>query len=219
MRTLLLAAAGCCVWLSSLAQPQCSFGIAKLHYGGGGDWYANPSALTNLIAFAQRETGAQICPEPVVVEAGSPQLHQYPFLYMTGHGNVVFSPAEAENMRRYLQAGGFWLIDDNYGMQRFIRRELAKHFADFTLAELPTNHPVYRAHFTLPEGIPKIHEHDGKPAQAFGLFWQGRLCGVLTFECDLSDGWEDPEVHSDPEPVRRKALEMGTNLIVYAISN
>ncbi len=196
----------------------CSFTVAKLKYGGGGDWYANPSALKNLLAFIRTNTRVQVCAEPVVVEAGSAQLMQYPFIYMTGHGNVVFTPAEAENMRRYLQAGGFWLMDDNYGMQRFIRRELQKHFADFTLQELPTDHPVYTRFYRFEKGLPKIHEHDGKPAQAFGLFWQGRLCGLLTFECDLSDGWEDPEVHNDPETVRRMALEFGTNLMLHAIS-
>lgn len=210
-----------CVTTSASAFAQrdyCSFTLAKLKYGGGGDWYANPSSLKNLANYLRTETRAEVCPEPAVVEAGSPQLHQYPFLYMTGHGNVVFSPAEAENLRRYLQAGGFWLMDDNYGLQRYIRRELQKHFSDFVLQELPSDHPVYRGPYSFPDGLPKIHEHDGKPAQAFGLFWQGRLCGVLTYECDLSDGWEDESVHHDPEPVRRAALQMGANLVLYALS-
>ncbi|MDX2061797.1 MAG: DUF4159 domain-containing protein [Bacteroidia bacterium] len=203
------------LWL--WAQPPCTFRLAKLKYEGGGDWYSNPSALPNLLGFLRAKTNTAVCPDEEVVEPGSAQLFQYPFVYLTGHGNVVFSPQEVENLRTYLQAGGFLLMDDNYGLHSYAKREIAKLFPDVPLREIPWDHPIYRQAFRFERGIPKIHEHDGKPAQAFGIELEGRLVLVLTYEADLSDGWEDPEVHHDPEAIRQQALQMGANLVLYAI--
>ncbi len=195
-----------------------SFAIGKLKYEGGGDWYANPTSLENLFRYIRQNTRATPELREAVVEPGSPEIFQFPMLYMTGHGNVVFSSQEAENLRKYVEAGGFWVIDDNYGMQKYIRRELAKVFPENELIEVPFSHAVYKQHFAFENGIPKIHEHDGKPAQAFGIFIDGRLGVFLTYETDLGDGWEDSSVHSNPPAVREKALQMGTNLVLYAIT-
>ncbi len=200
------------------AQPY-SLKIGKLKYKGGGDWYANPSAVGNLARFCNQQLQTKIDPNEVVVEVGSAELFTIAFVHMTGHGNVVFSREEAENLRQYLISGGFLHIDDNYGMDKFIRREMKKVFPELEWKELGPGHPIYKQKFSFPKGLPKIHEHDGKPAQAFGLYWQGRLVSVYTYECDLSDGWEDPEVHNDPQDVRLKALQMGANLVQYAFSN
>ncbi|MFL1011607.1 DUF4159 domain-containing protein [Flavisericum labens] len=193
--------------------------LAILKYKGGGDWYGNPTALTNLIEFCNQNINTKITPKPETVEAGSTDILQYPFLHMTGHGNVFFSETDAENLRNYLISGGFLHIDDNYGMQPYIVKELKKVFPDKDLMELPINHPIFSTAFDFPNGLPKIHEHDGKRPQAFGMFYKSRLVLLFTYESDLGDGWEDPEVHNDPADVREKALKMGANIVKYAFEN
>lgn len=192
--------------------------IAKLKYRGGGDWYANPTALPNLIKFANKELLTNIDPQEAVVDVASPELFRYPFVYMTGHGNVVFSREDLQNLRKYLEGGGFLHIDDNYGFDPFVKRELKKLFPETELIELPFGHPIYKQKFNFSSGLPKIHEHDGKPAQGFGLFHKGRLVIFYSYESDLGNGWEDKEVHNDPEEVRQKALQMGANLLQYAFT-
>ncbi len=193
--------------------------IAILKYGGGGDWYSNPTAIPNLIAFCNQNIDTRIASKPVTVETGSEAIYQYPFLHMTGHGNVFFSDQEAENLRTYLLAGGFLHVDDNYGMEPYLRRELKKVFPNKELEELGSDHPIFSQTFKFPNGLPKIHEHDGKRPQAFGIFEEGRLLLLFTYESDLGDGWEDPSVHNDPEEIRIKALQMGANIIQYAFSS
>lgn len=193
--------------------------IALLKYRGGGDWYANPTALPNLIRFCNAAIGTELDPEPATVSVESPAIFQYPFLHMTGHGNVLFSQEEAENLRTYLLGGGFLHIDDNYGMAPYLEKELPKIFPDRQWQEIGADHPIFKGPFAFPNGLPKIHEHDGKRPQAFGYFHQGRLMLLFTFETDLGDGWEDPEVHNDPDDVRRKALQMGANIVNYAFKN
>jgi hypothetical protein len=195
-----------------------NYQIATLKYRGGGDWYANPTALPNLVAFFNRETGASISPQIATVEVGSPNIFNYPFLYMTGHGNVVFSAQEAQNLRNYLIGGGFLHVDDNYGLDPFFRREIAKVFPDHELVELPWSHPIYNQKFSFPKGLPKIHEHDGKPAQGFGIIYEGRLVLFFSYESDLGNGWEDQTVHGNPEEVRLQALRMGSNLLQYVFN-
>lgn len=190
--------------------------LALLKYGGGGDWYANPTSLTNLAKFCNRELKTIFDPNYVTVEVGSAEIFNYPFVHMTGHGNVVFSDLEAQNLRQYLMSGGFLHIDDNYGMDPFIRPSLKKVFPELELIELPFSHPVYHQRFEFNTGLPKIHKHNNKPPQGFGLFYQGRLIVFYSYECDLGDGWEDPEVHKDPEEVRLQALRMGANLVQFA---
>lgn len=195
------------------------FRIAKLHYQGGGDWYANPTSLPNLIAFVNKNTNVRIATPEDVVEPGSSQIFQYPYVYMTGHGNVTFSEAEAKNLRAYLLSGGFLHIDDNYGMDKYIRKEMKRVFPELEFVELPFSHPLYHLHYDFPKGLPKIHEHDGKPAQGFALIWEGRVICYYTIECDLGDGWEDASVHRDPEEVRQTALKMGTNLVLWGVGS
>jgi hypothetical protein len=189
--------------------------IGLLKYNGGGDWYANPTSLPNLIAFCNKELGTEINPEPDVVDASSAEIINYPFIHLTGHGNIVFSSTEVDILRNYLNGGGFLHIDDNYGMDKFARREIKKLFPNQELVEIPFNHPIYHQKYNFTTGVPKIHEHDGKPAQAFGIFINGRLALLYTYETDLGDGWEDIEVHKDPQEVRLKALQMGANIIQY----
>ncbi len=193
--------------------------IAVLKYNGGGDWYANPTALPNLIQFCNGNIGTSIATKPQTVEVGSTNIFQYPFLHMTGHGNVFFSQEEADNLRTYLLSGGFLHIDDNYGMEPYLGKELAKVFPDKELVELGADHPIFRQQYKFPEGLPKIHEHDGKRPQAFGILHENRLVLLFTFESDLGDGWEDREVHNDPEEVRVRALRMGANIIQYVFKN
>ncbi|MEL0456563.1 DUF4159 domain-containing protein [Flavobacteriaceae bacterium SZ-1-7] len=193
--------------------------LAVLKYKGGGDWYSNPTALSNLIAFCNSNINTKINQKPETVEAGSTDIFQYPFLHMTGHGNVFFSEADAENLRNYLLSGGFLHIDDNYGMEPYITKELKKVFPDKDLIELPANHPIFNMAYPFPNGLPKIHEHDGKRPQAFGIFDESRLVLLFTYESDLGDGWEDPEVHNDPADVREKALKMGANIVKFAFEN
>ena len=194
-----------------------TYKLAVVKYNGGGDWYANKTSLPNLISFCNKNLKTNIDKEPAVVEPGSPELFNYPLIHMTGHGNVVFSPSEARNLRLWMEAGGFLHISDNYGMDVFVRKEMRKVFPDLEWVELPFQHPVYHAAFDFDAGPPKVHEHDGEAAQGFGLLLDGRLVCYYDHECDLGDGWEDYAVHRDPEPVRRRALEMGANLVTFAM--
>jgi hypothetical protein len=196
-----------------------SFEIAKLKYNGGGDWYANKTSLTNLIKFCNTELKLNINPKEQVAEVGSSKIFNYPFVHMTGHGNVVFSQAEAENLRNYLLSGGFLHIDDNYGMDKFIRLEMKKVFPELSFVELPFNHPIYHQKYDFNNGLPKVHEHDGKPSQGFGLIYEGRLVCFYSFECDLGNGWEDKEVHNDSDEIRTQALKMGANLLSFALTS
>jgi len=193
--------------------------IAFLKYNGGGDWYANPTSLPNLAKYCNRNIGTNIKVKPGTVEPGSPDIFSYPFVHMTGHGNVVFSDAEIINLRNYLTSGGFLHADDNYGMDEYIRREIKRIFPDKDLIELPANHPIFQKPYSFPAGIPKIHEHDGTRPQAFGIFVDNRLVLLYTYETDLGDGWEDQEVHNDPADVREKSLKMGANIINYIFKN
>jgi hypothetical protein len=203
--------------LQLIAQP--SLKIAKLKYNGGGDWYANKTSLPNLIKFCNIHLKMNLTPEEEIVEVGSPEIFAYPFIHMTGHGNVVFSTEEAQNLRSYLTSGGFLHIDDNYGMDKFIRLEMKKVFPELSFVELPFNHPIYHQKYKFPKGLPKIHEHDNKPSQGFGIIFEGRLVCFYSYETDLGNGWEDPSVHNDPEEIRQKALQMGANIITYAFTN
>ncbi len=198
---------------------QASYKIAKMKYGGGGDWYCNKTSLGNLIKFCNSNLRMNIFPEEDIVEAGSPELFTYPFVHLTGHGNIVFSESEARNLRKYLISGGFLHIDDNYGLDKFIRREMKKVFPELNFVELPFNHPVYSQRFKFTNGLPKVHEHDGKAPQGFGLIWEGRLVCFYSYECDLGNGWEDQSVYNDPESVRQKALQMGANLLSFALTS
>ena len=210
----ILLSAFCLLSLASFSQE-----IALLKYKGGGDWYANPTALQNLITFCNSNINTKLDAKPETVEVGSIDIFQYPFLHMTGHGNVYFSDEDAENLRNYLISGGFLHIDDYYGLQPYITKELKKVFPDQDLVELPSNHEIFNIAFKFPDGLPKIHEHDGKRPKAFGLFYKGRLVLIYTYESDLGDGWEDPEVHNDPQDVREKALKMGANIVKYVFEN
>lgn len=193
--------------------------LAIVKYKGGGDWYSNPTALPNLISYCNANIKTKMNAKPQVVDIGSVDIFQFPMLHMTGHGNVFFSDEDADNLRKYLISGGFLHIDDNYGMAPYIKKELKKVFPNLELLELPKNHPIFNTAFKFPAGLPKIHEHDGKRPQALGLFHNSRLVLLFTFESDLGDGWEDPEVHNDPADVREKALKMGANIIKYAFEN
>lgn len=198
------------------AQNQYSFQIGLLKYGGGGDWYANKeTSLKNLIQFCNQNSKTAIDPEQKIVDVGSPELYTVPFVHMTGHGNVFFSKEEALNLRNYLISGGLLHIDDNYGMDVFARREMKKVFPELEFKELSSSHELYKQFYSF-STLPKIHEHDNKPAQAFGLIHEGRLVCIYTFECDLGDGWEDADVHKDSEETRSKALKMGVNILTYA---
>ncbi|WP_099092405.1 DUF4159 domain-containing protein [Lutibacter profundi] len=193
--------------------------IAILKYSGGGDWYANPTALPNLIKFSNENSKTSIKKNPETVDVGSVDIFNYPIVFMTGHGNVIFSESAIKNLRNYLISGGFLEISDNYGLDLYIRRELKKVFPLLNFQEIPYNHPIYNQTFKFKNGLPKIHEHNGKPPQAFGLFYKGRLICFYDYESDLSDGWEDEEVHNDNFEIREKALKMGANIIEYAFKN
>lgn len=192
--------------------------IATLQYRGGGDWYANPTALPNLVEFANAQIGTTISRRIATVEAGSSQLFNFPYIYMTGHGNVVFSSQEAGNLREYLLGGGFLHVDDNYGLDPYFRREIRKVFPEHELIELPFSHPIYHQAFSFPNGLPKVHEHDGKPPQGFGIIHDGRLVLFYSYETDLGNGWEDQSVHGNPEEVRTLALQMGANILQYVFN-
>jgi len=193
--------------------------IGLLKYSGGGDWYANPTSLPNLITFCNTNLNTKINIKPQTAEVSSIDIFQYPFLHMTGHGNVYFTDEEAENLRNYLISGGFLHIDDNYGMKPYLIKELKKVFPDKELVELPNTHPIFSIAYKFPNGLPKIHEHDGKRPQALGLYFEDRLVLLFTFESDLGDGWEDEVVHNDPIEVREKALKMGANIVKYAFEH
>jgi hypothetical protein len=199
---------------SNPTPPGLQMGLLK--YNGGGDWYSNPTALPNLARFCNENLGTFFTSEYAIVEVGSAELFNYPFVHMTGHGNVVFSNAEADNLRNYLIGGGFLHIDDNYGMDPFVRTAMKKVFPELEFIELPFEHEIYRQTFEFKNGLPKIHKHDDEPPQGFGLVWEGRLVCFYTYECDLGDGWEDQEVHKDPQELRQLALRMGANIVQYA---
>ena len=193
--------------------------IAVLKYSGGGDWYANPTSLPNLVKFCNQNIKTKLNPKVNSVDVGSAELFLYPFVHMTGHGNVVFSNNDIQNLQNYLNSGGFLHIDDNYGMDEYIRKEIKKLFPNTALVEIPKTHPIFQTPYTFPNGLPKIHEHDNKQPQAYGIFIENRLALLYTFECDLGDGWENQEVHNDPINVREKALKMGANILNYVFSN
>ncbi len=195
-----------------------SYQIALLKYNGGGDWYANPTALPNLVKYCNKNLGTNISNDIETVDVGDPSIFNYPFVHMTGHGNVVFSSEDATNLRNYLLGGGFLHIDDNYGMDQFIRSELKKIFPNNDLVELPFTHGIFHQKFDFPKGLPKIHKHDDKRPQALGILHEGRLVLLYTYETDLGDGWEDPEVHGDTPSKRTAALKMGANIIQYAFT-
>lgn len=204
-------------WICGLVYAQ-PLKIAILKYKGGGDWYANPTSLPNLIQFTVQQTGMPISAQPGTVEPSSRDLWQYPFVHMTGHGNVHFGPEEIVNLRNWLLSGGFLHVDDNYGMDPYIRRELKKLFPENPLTELPRSHPIFQKPFSFPNGLPKIHEHDNKPPQAFGIFVDGRMVVLYTYESDLGNGWEDASVHGDSEATRMQALRMGVNILSYVFN-
>lgn len=199
--------------LTSLGQKNT---LALLKYNGGGDWYANPTSLTNLINFCNKELGTSLSNDYATIDVGSSEIFLYPFLHLTGHGNIVFSDQEAKNLRDYLIGGGFLHISDNYGIRKFIEPQMKKVFPELDFVEVPFNHPIYHQKFNFPNGLPKIHEHDNKPAKGYGLFFKGRLVCFFDYECDLGDGWEDADVHNDSPQIRQKALQMGANLIQYS---
>ena len=217
---LLLAAAG----VAPLAEAQTvesgpqGFTIARLQYDGGGDWYANPSSLPNLLTAIRDRTGVPVDTREIVVQPLDPALRDHPYLYMTGHGNVRFTVEERAALRDYLLSGGFLHADDNYGLDESFREEMAAIFPDRSLVEIPPDHPVFHGVYDFPEGIPKIHEHDGNPPQAFGIFDEGRLVVFYSYESDLGDGWEDPDVHEDADDIREQALRMGVNLFLHVLS-
>lgn len=196
-----------------------SYKVAVLKYNGGGDWYSNPTSVTNLIGFCSQQLNMNIDPVYDVVDVASTEIFRYPFIHMTGHGNVVFSNSEAQNLRDYLIGGGFLHIDDNYGMDAFIRPEMKKVFPELDFVELPFNHPIYHQNFDFQNGLPKVHEHDGQPARGFGIVFEGRLVCFYSFESDLGDGWEDYAVHKDSQQIRSLALKMGANILQYALMN
>jgi hypothetical protein len=201
---------------SSFSPP--SYQIALLKYNGGGDWYANPTSLVNLVKFINQSLGTNISENIATIDAASAEIVNYPFIHLTGHGNIVFSDPELNNLRNYLIAGGFLHIDDNYGLDKYIRPQMKKVFPELEFIELPIDHPIYHQKYEFSRGLPKIHEHDGKAPQGFGLIYEGRLVCFYTYECDLGDGWEDPDVHHDPEITRQKALQMGANIMQYVFT-
>jgi hypothetical protein len=205
--------------LSASFKADYSMKIAKLKYDGGGDWYGNRTALPNLATFCNAQLSTSINPQDEVVEAGSKEIFNYPYVYMTGHGNVLFSTKDADNLRQYLLAGGFLHIDDNYGLDKYVRPEMKKVFPELDFVELPFTHPIYSQKYKFQNGLPKIHEHDGKPPQGFGLIYKGRLVCFYDYECDLGNGWEDEGIYDDSPEKRTQALQMGANILQYVFSN
>ncbi len=193
--------------------------LARVKYSGGGDWYNDPSAEVNLLKYVAKVTNINVDPVYDYVDLASDNLFAYPIIFITGHGNMNLNEVEVSNLRAYLQNGGFLYVDDDYGFDEFIRRELTKVFPENKFVELPFNHGIYSSHFKFPNGLPKIHEHDDKAPQGFGMFYNGRLCIYYTYETNPSDGWADPEVHKDPPEKREMALKIGTNIIVWALTN
>lgn len=200
--------------------PGSKFRIARLKYSGGGDWYNDPSAEVNMMEYLKKNTTIDVdVPKFYTVDIASDEIFDYPFILITGHGNIEFSQSEAARLKKYCESGGFLYADDDYGMDTAFRREIKKVFPDKQMQELQFNHKIYNSHFSFPNGLPKIHEHDGKPPQGFGIFHNGRLCVYYTFETNISDGWADTKEHQDPPEKREEAFRMGTNIIVYALSN
>jgi hypothetical protein len=207
------------VWFSFLYSQSEGFFIARLKYNGGGDWYNDPSAEINLLKFVAQHTTIKTNPKYEFVDLSTGNIFSYPFLFMTGHGNIIFSDNDAKKLRTYLESGGFLYVDDDYGLDKAFRREIKKVFPDKELVELPFNYGLYDCVFNFKNGPPKTHEHDNKPPQGFGIFVNGRLCVYYTYESNPSDGWADPEVHKDPEIKREEALRFGTNIVVWALMN
>lgn len=203
--------------IGCMAQSNSSYSLAVLQYRGGGDWYANPTSVPRLAEFCRQNLNMEIG-ETQYVDVGSPELFNYPFVSMTGHGNVVWNSSDRENLSAYLLGGGFLHIDDNFGMDPFIRGEIKQLFPDKELVEVPFDHPIYHVAYDFPNGLPKVHEHNGLPPQGFGIFDKGRLILFYSYESDLGDGWEDPSVHGDPVEIRTQALKMGANLVKYAFT-
>ena len=206
------------VFLPILLHGQSSVQLALLKYNGGGDWYANPTSLSNLADYCNSQMGTDLEEDPAIVEAGNPEIFNYPLVHMTGHGNVVFSLQDIQNLRNYLIGGGFLHIDDNYGLDQYIRPEMKKVFPELDFVELPFDHPIYHQVYDFDHGLPKVHEHDNKAPQGFGLIYEGRLICFYSYECDLGDGWEDQDVHNDSRETREKALQMGANIIQFAFT-
>lgn len=201
------------------AQSQGAYRIARIKYRGGGDWYNDPSSLTNMINYLKKWVPSDLDVQYDDVSIGSPDLYKYPFAFMTGHGNITLNEAEIENVRKYLDNGGFLYIDDDYGFDKYVRKILKEIYPSNKMVELPFSHPIYHQVFDFPNGCPKIHKHDGKPAQGFGVFYKGRLVIYYTYQTNLADGWADPEIHKDPQVIREKAFKMGVNLFVYALTH
>lgn len=221
-QTLILALALLVLGVETFPQSQrvsSAFKIARLKYSGGGDWYNDPSAEVNLLDFVRQQTGIDVDPRYEFTEIGSENFFSYPFIFLTGHGNISFSESEVRRLRTYLENGGFLYADDDYGLDKSFRREMKKVFPSQSLVELPFSHGIYHSQFEFPNGPPKSHEHDKKPPQGFGLFHNGRLVAYYTYESNPSDGWADPEIHNDPEPKRLEALRFGTNIVVWALTN
>ncbi len=207
------------LFFANLGQAQTQLKFAKLKYDGGGDWYANKTSLPNLAAFCNKNLLTRISIQDEMVHVGSRDIFLYPFVHMTGHGNVLFSYSDAENLRQYLIGGGFLHIDDNYGLDPFVRSELKKVFPEHELVEIPWEHPIYHQKYEFPNGLPKVHEHDGNAPQGFGIIHEGRLVVFYSYESDLGNGWEDQSVYNDPEEVRQQAFKMGANIVQYALTN
>ncbi len=216
MQRILIMVLGLLVTTHISAQSNSSYQFAVLKYNGGGDWYSNPTSVPNLVKFCNEVGKMNVNPEVASVDVGSADIFSYPFIHMTGHGNVVFSNQEAENLRTYLLGGGFLHIDDNYGMDEFVRSQMAIVFPNHEFIELGHDHPIYHQQYEFKNGLPKIHEHDNKAPQGFGIIYEGRLVCFYSYECDLGDGWEDPEVHNDSPETRKKALQMGFNIVEHA---
>lgn len=223
MRGFIFFAWICLIAVASQTQAQAPgpplFTIARLQYGGGGDWYSDPSSLPNLLRFLNEHTQIDAAAAEAQVQIMDEELFSFPYIYMTGHGNIAFTPEETARLRHYLESGGFLHADDNYGMDESFRREMHKVFPNAEWVELPAEHPLFHCHFELAEGLPKVHEHDGKRPQALALYIDKRLAVLYTYEADLGDGWEDPHVHDDPESKRLAALKMGANIAVWALSH
>jgi len=205
------------IWLFSIVNAQ-TFSIARVHYGGGGDWYSNPSSLPNLLKYIESNTSISTYQDEFRIKLTDENANEFPFLYMTGHGNIKFTEEEIISLRTILTNNGFLHADDNYGMDASFRREIKRVFPNKEFVRLPKNHPIFSSYFTFPNGLPKVHEHDGKPPEALGLFEDDRMIVLYTYESDLGDGWEDSSVHKNPWPVRESALKMGVNIVVYSLT-
>ena len=221
MKSIALVGMAALLSLNTYAQSriESQFRIGRLKYSGGGDWYNDPSADVNLLRFVRQETGIDTDPRYEFVDLSNDKLFSYPFLFLTGHGNIVFSDFEVQRLREYLLAGGFLYADDDYGLDKAFRREMRRVLPDQEFVELPFSFGLYHSQFEFPNGVPKTHEHDKKPPQGFGLFSQGRLIVYYTYESNPSDGWADPEIHGDPESTRLQALRFGTNIVVWALTH